>query len=192
MESFASSSQNVEHSIRTILIYLGQDPDREGLRDTPRRVVKSWIKLYGGYTQNAEDILKTSFKEYGDYDEMIVLKDIDYFSTCEHHMLPFSGKAHIAYIPNKKVVGISKLARLVEMYARRLQIQERMTADIACDIERILEPRGVAVLMEGQHYCIKSRGIEKINSVMVTSKLTGVFKEPAARSEFLSFIGRGT
>jgi GTP cyclohydrolase I len=187
MDAIDSNAQAIEYSIKDILSYLGEDPNREGLIDTPKRVRKSWDKLYGGYKLTAEQILGTSFDEFGDYDEMVLLKDIDFFSTCEHHMLPFMGKVHVAYIPNKKVVGISKLARLVEMHARRLQIQERMTADIANDIERILEPLGVAVLVEGQHYCIKARGIEKINSIMSTSKLTGVFKTNSmARSEFLT------
>lgn len=191
MEAFNPSAQDVEDSVKTILRFLGEDPSREGLVDTPKRVRKSWEKLYGGYKLKAEDVLGTSFSEYGSYDEMILLKDIDFFSTCEHHLLPFTGKVHIAYIPKQKVVGISKLARLVEMHARRLQIQERMTADIAKDIERILEPLGVAVLVEGQHYCIKARGIEKINSVMTTSSLSGVFKSNSmARSEFLTLVNR--
>ena len=177
-----------ENCVRGLLEYIGQDPSREGLKDTPKRVIKSYNKLFGGYMITAEQVLGTSFEEFGDYDEMIILKDIDYFSTCEHHILPFSGKAHIAYIPNKKVVGISKLARLVEMHSRRLQIQERMTADIALDIERILEPLGVAVLVEGQHYCIKARGVEKINSIMTTSKLTGVFRKIEVREDFFSLV----
>lgn len=191
MEAFNPNAQDAEDSVKTILRFLGEDPSREGLVDTPKRVRKSWEKLYGGYKLKAEDVLGTSFSEYGSYDEMILLKDIDFFSTCEHHLLPFTGKVHIAYIPKQKVVGISKLARLVEMHARRLQIQERMTADIAKDIERILEPLGVAVLVEGQHYCIKARGIEKINSVMTTSSLSGVFKSNSmARSEFLTLVSR--
>jgi len=192
MESIPTDTENIENSIKTILTYLGENVNREGLLETPKRVRKSWEKLYGGYKLKAEDILGTSFSQYGDYDEMILLKDIDFFSTCEHHMLPFSGKVHIAYIPNKNVVGISKLARLVEMHARKLQIQERMTADIALDINRILEPEGVAVLVEGQHYCIKARGIEKINSIMVTSKLIGSFKEDAStRNEFFNLVHGG-
>lgn len=192
MESFDTSAQAAENTVKEMLKYIGEDPEREGLRDTPKRVVRSWDKLYGGYKQTAESILGTSFTEYGNYDEMIVLKDIDFFSTCEHHLLPIIGRAHVAYIPDGKVVGISKLARLVEMHARRLQIQERMTSDIAMDLQRILQPRGVAVLIEAQHYCIKARGIEKVNSLMVTSKLLGVFKEsPTAKEEFLSVIHGG-
>lgn len=172
--------------------FVGEDPNREGLCGTPHRVVRSWEKLCGGYQQDAETVLGTCFSEFGDYDEMILLKDIDFFSTCEHHLLPFYGKAHVAYLPDKRVVGISKLARLVEMHSRRLQIQERMTADIANDIARILNPLGVAVLVEAQHFCIKARGVEKINSIMTTSKLIGVYKEhAAARSEFFSMVRGG-
>jgi GTP cyclohydrolase IA len=189
MESFNSDAENIEHKIKDILAYIGEDPSREGLLDTPKRIRKSWETLYGGYKQKAEDILKVAFSEIGDYDEMIVLKDIDFFSTCEHHMLPFWGKAHVAYIPNKKVVGISKLARLVEMHARRMQIQERMTADIANDIQRCIEPLGVAVFIQAQHFCIKARGVQKINSIMETSKLIGVFKEfESTRDEFFNMV----
>jgi GTP cyclohydrolase IA len=189
MESFNSDAENIEHKIKDILAYIGEDPSREGLLDTPKRIRKSWETLYGGYKQKAEDILKVAFSEIGDYDEMIALKDIDFFSTCEHHMLPFWGKAHVAYIPNKKVVGISKLARLVEMHARRMQIQERMTADIANDIQRCIEPLGVAVFIQAQHFCIKARGVEKINSIMETSKLIGVFKEfESTRDEFFNMV----
>lgn len=193
MEAFSADAQSMEHTIVEILRYLGQNPDSEGLKNTPKRVVRSWEKLYGGYKLNAEQVLGTSFSDYGNYDEMIILKDIDFFSTCEHHLLPFMGKAHVAYIPNKKVVGISKLARLVEMHARRLQIQERMTADIASDIQKVLDPLGVAVLVEGQHYCIKSRGIEKINSIMTTSKLTGAFIEnTSTKLEFFNMVTGGS
>lgn len=189
MESFNSDAENIEHKIKDILAYIGEDPSREGLLDTPKRIRKSWETLYGGYKQKAEDILKVAFSEIGDYDEMIVLKDIDFFSTCEHHMLPFWGKAHVAYIPNKKVVGISKLARLVEMHARRMQIQERMTADIANDIQRCIEPLGVAVFIQAQHFCIKARGVQKINSVMETSKLLGLFmSKPEVREEFFNMV----
>lgn len=191
MDAINTDSQTIENTIKEMIRYLGENPDREGLLDTPKRVIKSWDRLYGGYKLKAEDILKTSFTEYGEYDEMVLLKNIDFFSTCEHHMLPFLGKAHVAYIPQKKVVGISKLARLVEMHSRRLQIQERMTSDIANDIMRIVEPLGVAVLIEGQHYCIKARGIEKINSIMSTSALLGVFKtDNSARQEFLTLVNR--
>jgi GTP cyclohydrolase I len=189
MESFDSNAEVIEHKIKDILLYIGENPNREGLIDTPKRIRKSWETLYGGYNQKAEDVLKVAFSEIGDYDEMIILKDIDFFSTCEHHMLPFWGKAHIAYIPNKKVVGISKLARLVEMHSRRLQIQERMTADIANDIQRCLDPLGVAVFIQAQHFCIKARGVQKINSVMETSKLIGAFKDfDPTRNEFFNMV----
>lgn len=186
-----ASTQDAENSIINILQYIGENPSREGLKETPKRVVRSWEKLYGGYKMNAGDILGKSFTEYGEYDEMVILKDIDFFSTCEHHLLPIIGKAHVAYIPRHKVVGISKLARLVEMYARRLQIQERMTTDIANDIQTVLDPIGVAVMIEAQHFCIKARGIEKVNSIMVTSKLIGAFKNnPSTRDEFYSMVVR--
>jgi len=175
-------------AIKRIILHIGDDPNREGLKETPERIIKSWSRLYGGYKQKAEEVLGTVFSEYGNYDEMIILKNIDFFSTCEHHMLPFYGKAHIAYLPNKKIVGISKLARLVEMHSRRLQIQERLTSDIANDINRILKPKGVAVLVEAQHFCIKARGIEKINSIMTTNALLGVFRKPEVRAEFFSLV----
>lgn len=177
---------SIENYLKRILLFLGEDPLREGLLGTPERIRKSWEKLFGGYKQKAEDILEVQFQECGEYDEMIILKDIDFFSTCEHHFLPIIGKAHIAYIPKKGVVGISKLARLVEIHSRRLQIQEKMTADIANDFMRIVDPMGVGVFIEAQHFCIASRGVEKINSKMVTSSLLGVFREkPEVRSEFL-------
>lgn len=189
MEYVNSDAEIIENKIKDILQYIGENPDREGLKDTPKRIRKSWETLYGGYNQKAENILKVSFSEIGDYDEMIILKDIDFFSTCEHHMLPFWGKAHVAYIPNKKVVGISKLARLVEMHSRRFQIQERLTADIANDINRCIEPLGVAVFIQAQHFCIKSRGIQKINSIMETSKLIGAFKDiESTRNEFFNMV----
>jgi len=188
---FFEKDTDIQEHIRRMLEYIGEDPTREGLIDTPKRVVKSWSRLYGGYKQKAEDILTTTFAEIGDYDQMVVLRDIDFFSTCEHHMINFSGRAHVAYLPDNKVVGISKLARLVDMHARRLQIQERMTNDIAQDLQRILQPKGVAVLVEGGHFCMKARGVEQLNSVMVTSKLTGCFKEePATRAEFFKLIGK--
>jgi GTP cyclohydrolase I len=189
MEIITPNSQDAENSIRTILRFLGEDPEREGLKDTPDRIVRSWEKLFWGYGYCGTDVLATTFEECGNYDEMVLLKNIDFFSTCEHHFLPFSGKVHIAYIPDKIVVGISKLARLVEVHSRRLQIQERMTANIAMDIETVLHPLGVAVLVEAQHMCMTARGVEKINAKMTTSKLTGAFKDNLeTRQEFLTLI----
>lgn len=173
-----------EDSIAQIISHIGDDSTREGLIDTPRRVIKSWRELYAGYTQSPEAILERCFDSDG-YDQMVILKDIEFYSTCEHHMLPFFGKAHVAYIPSKKVVGISKLARLVECFARRLQIQERLTKQIADAINRNLNPVGVAVMIEAKHLCMISRGINKQNSVMVTSELLGAMTEHKVRDEFL-------
>jgi GTP cyclohydrolase I len=173
------------------LEFIGEDPKREGLLETPRRVIKAWEHFFKGYRDDPATILGRTFcKET--YDQMVVLKDIDFFSHCEHHMVPFYGKAHIAYIPGERVVGISKLARLVECFSRRLQIQERMTEQIATAIEGHLSPKGVAVFIEGRHFCMTSRGVEKQNSIMVTSSLKGCCLESAARMEFLLLKnGRG-
>ncbi len=174
--------------IRHILRHIGEDPEREGLRDTPKRVVKSWLELYSGYKLSAADILSTVFED-GACDEMVILKDIPFSSTCEHHMLPFIGTAHVAYIPSGKVVGLSKLARLVECYAKRLQIQEKMTQQIGQAISKHLAPKGVAVVVEAHHQCMSCRGVRKIGTTMITSSMIGVFRDDqAARSEFLSFI----
>jgi len=178
---------DIEDLVVRQLEYIGEDPDREGLKNTPERVVKSWGKLFSGYTQNTKDIIKT-FRE-GTCDEMVVLKNISFYSTCEHHILPFFGKVSIGYIPDKKIVGISKLARIVEIYCRRLQIQERMTAQIADFIWENLKPRGVMVIVKAQHLCMMARGIEKQDSTMVTSAIRGVFKEDQKpRMEFMEAI----
>ena len=147
----------IEDKLKNILELIGEDPDREGLVKTPERVRKSFQKLFEGYNKKAEDILKTDFMEFGAYDGIIILKNIDFYSNCEHHMLPFFGKAHLGYIPNKKVVGVSKIARLVDMHARRLQIQERLTADIAADFNNIVQPIGVGIILEAQHFCMELR-----------------------------------
>lgn len=173
-----------EIAVREIIAAIGDNPTREGLVDTPSRVVRSWEKLYGGYNQSAESVLKTSFVE-GACHEMVVLRDIEFYSTCEHHMLPFFGRVHIGYIPDGKVVGVSKLARLVEVFARRLQIQERMTAQIADSIMTILGAKGCMVVASAQHFCMTSRGVEKQNSEMVTSAVRGCFESSDPRQEFL-------
>ncbi len=174
--------------IREILRRIGDDPNREGLQQTPARIVRSWKEIYGGYAQRAEDVLVTQFQAE-QYDAMVLLRDIEFFSTCEHHMLPFHGKVHIAYLPNEKIVGLSKLARLTEIYARRLQVQERMTSQIAMELERVLKPKGVAVMIEAMHQCMCSRGVRKRGSTMVTSCLLGAFKENlASRTEFLALV----
>lgn len=177
-------------AVTRIISAIGDDPQREGLLNTPQRVIRSWEKLYGGYREDPAEVLKTVFVE-GSCDEMVVLKDIEFYSTCEHHMLPFFGKCSIGYIPSGRVVGVSKLARLVEVFARRLQIQERLTTQIADTLVQNLEPKGVMVVMEAQHFCMTARGVEKQDSIMVTSAVRGVFKdETAARSEFMRLIGK--
>ncbi len=174
----------MSHLIRDIIATIGDDPYREGLIDTPNRVVKSWGEIYRGYKMDPGEILKTTFSDEG-YDQMVILRDIEMFSTCEHHMLPFIGKAHVAYIPRNRVVGLSKLARLVECFARRLQIQERLTLEIAHAIADHLSPKGVGVIIEAKHVCMLARGVNKQNSVMTTSHLLGVFREPEVRAEFM-------
>lgn len=183
------SIKEAEDAVRTLLAFSGENPNREGLRDTPRRVIKSYGELFAGYGQDPKKILSTTFEEVGGYDEMIVLKDIEFTSHCEHHVLPFTGFAHIAYIPGNRVVGLSKLARLVDVYAKRLQIQEKMTAEIAGALTSVLKPKGVAVVIDATHMCMTMRGVRKHGSVMQTSKLTGLFRSDArTRQEFFSLL----
>ncbi|MFI5342850.1 MAG: GTP cyclohydrolase I FolE [Chlamydiales bacterium] len=176
-----------EDYIRRIILFIGDDPDGEHCADTPKRVVKSWKELFSGYSKNPVDALGTVFSADG-YDQMVILKDIEIYSTCSHHMIPFYGKAHIAYIPGKKVVGLSKLARLAEVFARRLQVQERLTQQIADTLMKVLKPKGVMVVIEAKHMCMCARGISKQNSSMITSSIHGVFKDSSVRSEFLELI----
>jgi GTP cyclohydrolase I len=177
-----------EDLVREILRRIGDDPDREGLEQTPARVVRSWKELYAGYAQEAEEILVTQFQAEN-YDEIVLLRDIEFFSTCEHHMLPFHGKAHLAYLPETKIVGLSKLARLTNMYARRLQVQERLTRQIAAALEGVLKPKGVAVMLEAKHQCMCSRGVGKQDGKMMTSCFLGDFKENlACRTEFFALL----
>ena len=186
------SRAQAEEAVRTLLRWSGDDPAREGLLDTPRRVAKAYQDWFSGYALDPDEYLQRTFEEVGGYDEMIVLRDIDYESHCEHHMAPIIGKVHIGYLPNGKVVGISKLARVVEAYARRFQVQEKMTAQIANCIQRALHPRGVGVVVEGAHECMTTRGIHKRGVSMVTSKMLGSFREDArTRAEFLQFIDVG-
>lgn len=184
------SRTQAEDAIRILLRWSGDDPAREGLIDTPKRVVKAYGDWFSGYAMDPEAYLARTFEEVEGYDEMIVLRDIEFESHCEHHMAPIIGKAHVGYLPDGKVVGISKLARVVEAYARRLQVQEKMTAQIARCIETVLKPRGVAVVVEGKHECMTTRGIHKTGVSMVTSKMLGTFRDDArTRAEFLRFIG---
>ena len=178
----------IENLIQELLKEIGEDPNREGLHRTPIRVAKSWQFLIQGYRKNLESIINGAiFSE--DYDEMVTIKDIDYFSLCEHHLLPFFGKAHVAYIPNGKIIGLSKIPRIVDMYSRRLQVQERMTHQIANTLDEVLAPRGVAVVVEGEHMCMQMRGVEKQNSYASTSSMIGIFrKDSRTRDEFLNII----
>jgi GTP cyclohydrolase I len=179
---------DMESYIRQILENIGEDPDREGLKDTPRRVVDSLRFLTSGYAKDPDKLLNNALFEVK-YDEMVIVSDIDFFSLCEHHMLPFFGKCHVAYLPNKKVIGLSKIPRLVEMFSRRLQVQERLTTQIAQTIYEKIQPHGVAVVAEAQHLCMAMRGVEKQNARAVTSSMLGVFRtRQESRMEFLDLI----
>ena len=185
------SRDAAEQAVRTLIRWAGDDPDREGLVGTPDRVVRSYEEFFAGYDQDPREILQRTFEEAEGYDEMVVLRDIRLESHCEHHMVPIIGRAHVAYLPDRRVVGISKLARVVEIYARRLQIQEKMTAQIANTIEEVLRPRGVAVVVEAAHQCMTTRGIHKAGVTMVTSRMLGAFRDSGeTRREFLGMIGR--
>ena len=186
------SRDQAEDAVRTLLRWAGEDPSREGLLDTPKRVAKAYKDWFSGYALDPDEYLRRTFEEVAGYDELIVLRDIEYESHCEHHMAPIIGRVHVGYLPDGKVVGISKLARVVDAYARRFQVQEKMTAQIADCIQRVLAPRGVGVVVEGAHECMTTRGIHKRGVSMVTSKMLGSFREDArTRSEFLQFIDVG-
>jgi len=175
--------------VRGILEFLGEDPDREGLRETPKRVVAAWLEHFSGYREDPKEHLLRTFEEVEGYDEVVLVSDIDVHSHCEHHLVPFVGKAHVAYIPNGRVVGLSKLARLVDGYARRLQVQEKLTMQIANAIEEVLRPAGVAVILQCRHFCMCYRGVRKPGSWTTTSKLTGAFlKNPSSRLELFQLI----
>jgi GTP cyclohydrolase I len=185
------SRQEAEAAVRTLIRWAGDDPDREGLVGTPDRVVRSYEEFFAGYAEDPREILARTFEETDGYDEMVVLRDIRLESYCEHHIVPIIGKAHVGYLPAQRVVGISKLARIVEAYAKRLQIQEKMTAQIANCIQDMLEPRGVAVVIEAAHQCMTTRGIRKPGVAMVTSRMLGAFRDdPSTRREFLAMIGK--
>jgi GTP cyclohydrolase IA len=185
-----ATREAAEEAVRTLLRWAGEDPGREGLRDTPARVVSAYQEWFAGYASDPADYLRRTFEEVGGYDEMVVLRDIAFESHCEHHMAPIIGRVHIGYLPTDKVVGISKLARVVEGYARRFQVQEKLTAQIAGCIDEVLRPRGVGVVVDATHQCMTTRGVHKRGVSMITSRMTGTFREDArTRSEFLQFIG---
>ena len=182
-----------EDAVRTLIQWAGDDPAREGLRDTPGRVVRAFEEYFAGYAQDPNEILQLTFEETDGYDEMVVLRDIPFESHCEHHLAPIIGTAQVGYLPRKRVIGISKLARIVEVYARRLQIQEKLPAQIADTINDELKPRGVGVVIEASHHCMTSRGIHKPGVLMVTSSMLGTFRsDPTTRREFLTIIGNST
>jgi GTP cyclohydrolase I len=181
------TSASLEELTRELLVRLGEDPTREGLLRTPLRVAKAYRYLTKGYTEDPDELLKGALFSV-DYDEMVIVKDIEMFSLCEHHMLPFFGKVHIAYIPRGRVIGLSKLPRLVEVFARRLQVQERLTVEIAESIQEAIQPLGVGVVVEARHLCMMMRGVEKQHSATVTSSMLGAFRAPQTRQEFLSLI----
>lgn len=179
-----------EAAVRTLLTYIGENPDREGLVDTPKRVVKSYDEFFGGYDQDPEDILARTFEETNGYDEMIVLDGVEFTSHCEHHMVPIQGTAYIGYLPRTRVVGVSKLARVLEIYAKRLQIQERLTAQVADAINDVLDPRGVAVVLRSQHQCMATRGVRQAGAMMTTSRMLGEFRESRdVRQDFETLAG---
>ena len=191
--SIRPTREEAEAAVRTLLLWAGDDPDREGLQGTPDRVVRSYEEFFAGYQVDPLVLLQRTFEETDGYDEIVLLRDIRLESYCEHHVVPIIGRAHVAYLPHRRVVGISKLARVVEAYAKRLQIQEKLTAQIANTINEVLQPRGVAVIIEAQHQCMTTRGIHKPGVSMVTSRMLGAFRDDAStRREFLAMVGRST
>jgi GTP cyclohydrolase I len=183
------TQDDVEDAIRTILTWIGEDPSREGLSETPARVARAYKSYFAGYDQNPEEYLRKTFEETAGYDEMVLLRNIPFQSHCEHHMAPIIGRAWVGYVPRSRVVGISKLARVVEAYASRLQIQERMTAEIANIIDEVLQPQGVAVVIKAAHHCISSRGVKKHGVDLTTSRMLGCFRnDPMSRQEFLAMV----
>jgi GTP cyclohydrolase I len=183
------SREEAMDAVRTLIAWAGDDVTREGLRDTPKRVVDAYREFFEGYDEDPDEILSRTFEEVEDYDEMVLLKNMRLESHCEHHMVAIIGKAHIAYIPNKRVVGISKIARLVDVFGRRLQTQETLTAQIADTLQRVLEPKGVAVVIDAAHQCMTTRGVHKTETTTVTSRLHGIFKsDPRTRAEFMNLV----
>ncbi len=183
------SRAEAESAVRTLIRWAGDDPDREGLKGTPSRVARAYEEWFGGYDEDPRDYLKRTFEEVAGYDEIVLLRDVRFVSHCEHHMAPIIGRVHIAYLPRNRVVGISKLIRLVDAYAKRLQVQEKLTAEIASCLDSVLKPHGVAVVVEGAHECMTTRGVRRNDVTMVTSRMLGVFRDqPQTRQEFLSAI----
>jgi GTP cyclohydrolase I len=186
------SRNEAEAAVRTLIAYIGDNPVREGLIDTPKRVVSAFEELYGGYRESAVEVLDRTFAEMGTYDDFVLVRNIRFHSHCEHHMMPFYGQAHVAYMPVARVVGLSKLARLIDVYARRLQTQEHLTSQVVTAIDEVLKPRGVAVMVEAEHTCMSLRGVEKHGSSTVTTKFTGLFlDDPAQQVRFISLLRDG-
>ena len=180
--------KKLEANTRNLLELLGEDPKREGLINTPKRVAKAWDFLTKGYTENLDDLINNAIFE-GESKDMVIVKNIEFYSLCEHHMIPFYGKAHIGYIPDGKIIGLSKLARITDLFSQRLQVQERLTNQIAQCLQEVLNPRGVAVVLEGKHFCMLSRGVQKQNSIATSSSMLGIFREKeSTRNEFLKLI----
>lgn len=181
----------VERAVRTLIQWAGDDPEREGLRETPGRVARAFEEFFAGYREDPVEILQRTFEETGGYDELVVLRDIRIESYCEHHMVPIIGRAHVGYLPDKRIVGISKLVRVLEVYTKRLQIQEKLTVQVANAIDQVLQPKGVGVVIEAEHQCMTTRGVHRPGVGMVTSRMIGDFREnPTTRREFLALIGR--
>jgi GTP cyclohydrolase I len=186
------SREEAEAAVRTLIAYAGDDPSREGLLDTPKRVVAAYDELYGGYRECPSEILERTFSEIGTYEDFVLVRNISFNSHCEHHMMPFIGKAHIAYLPVERVVGLSKLARLIDVYARRLQTQEHLTSQVATAMDEILRPRGVAVMIEAEHMCMSMRGVEKAGSSTITTQFTGSFRDnPEDQVRFMTLVRAG-
>jgi len=189
MNDDTAEHSDVEKAFRDVFRWIGEDPDRDGLRDTPSRLIRAYQEYFAGYRQDPEHILQKTFEETDGYDEMVVLRGIPFESHCEHHVAPIIGRAWVAYVPNRRVVGISKLARVVEAYARRLQIQERLTAQVANVIDQVLKPQGVGVVIKAAHHCMSSRGVHMHGTDMVTSRMLGCFRDnPMTRQEFMSMV----
>jgi GTP cyclohydrolase IA len=183
------SREEAESAVRTLIAFAGDDPSREGLLDTPKRVIGAYEELYSGYREAPDEILDRTFSETGGYDDLVLVRDIPFHSHCEHHMMPFFGKAHIAYLPIERVVGLSKLARLIDVFALRLQTQEHLNSQVALAIEKVLKPRGVAVMIEAEHTCMSMRGVAKAGTMTITTQFLGCFRDdPGAQSRFLTLV----